>query len=187
MVAGGSGTYADTAELLHQTETGQWASSWTFGPRLPRALSLARAAPLENRLLLTGGLDAQETYQDSVNQMFKIHLVTHYCRCWNWACKALRKTTGYRWDDLWRKYIFSWIPTNTVQVGSLEESRSAHGIIAGNLSAICGWPSLFALIVHWIVFAVFVLVLSVLVVFKAILFVIIYNLQLVLLEISVPL
>ena len=73
VVAGGTGTYAasyaalDTAEVLHQTETGQWASAWTFGPRLPRALSLARAAPLlENKLLLTGGLDAQEIYQDSV-------------------------------------------------------------------------------------------------------------------------
>ena len=77
VVAGGTGRNADTAELLYQTETGKWASAWTFGPRLPRALSLARAAPLENRLLLTGGLDAQETYQDSVNQMFPIHLVTH--------------------------------------------------------------------------------------------------------------
>ena len=89
MVAGGTGTYAasyatlDTAEILHQTETGQWASAWTFGPRLPRALSLARAVPLENRLLLTGGLDAQETYQDSVNRTFPIHLITHYCRYWN--------------------------------------------------------------------------------------------------------
>ena len=83
VVAGGTGTNADTAELLHQTETGQWANAWTFGPRLPRALSLARAAPLENSLLLTGGLDSHETYHDSVSQMFSIHLITHYCRYWN--------------------------------------------------------------------------------------------------------
>jgi len=104
VVAGGTGRNADTAELLYQTETGQWASAWTFGPRLPRALSLARAAPLENRLLLTGGWDAQETYQDSVLELSMQSLEENY-----WT-----------------------------QVGSLEETRSAHGIVAGNLSAICG-------------------------------------------------
>jgi len=110
VVAGGTGTYAasyaalDTAEILHQTETGQWASAWTFGPRLPRALSGVRAAPLEHRLLLTGGLDVQETYHDSVLELSILKLEDNY-----WT-----------------------------QVGSLEETRSAHGIIAGNLSAICG-------------------------------------------------
>ena len=50
---------------------GQWASTWTFGPKLPRALNLARAAPLENRLLLTGGLDDQGTFHDSVRAPVK--------------------------------------------------------------------------------------------------------------------
>ena len=73
MVAGGTGNAAanyaalDSTEILHQTDSGAWASTWTYGPRLPRALSAARAAALDYKLLLTGGMDEQETYQDSVN------------------------------------------------------------------------------------------------------------------------
>ena len=78
VVAGGTGTYAssyaalDTAEILHQTKSGDWAGSgWTFGPQLPRALSIARAAPLESRLLLMGGFDDKEDYHDSVTPEYK--------------------------------------------------------------------------------------------------------------------
>ena len=73
VVAGGTGNAAanyaalDSTEILHQTDSGAWASTWTYGPRLPRALSAARAAALDYKLLLTGGMDEQETYQDSVN------------------------------------------------------------------------------------------------------------------------
>ena len=73
MVAGGTGNAAanyaalDSTEILHQTDSGGWASTWTYGPRLPRALSAARAAALDYKLLLTGGMDEQETYQDTVN------------------------------------------------------------------------------------------------------------------------
>ena len=73
MVVGGTGNAAannaalDSTEILHQTDSGAWASSWTYGPRLPRALSLARAVSLDHKLLLTGGIDEQGTYHDSVN------------------------------------------------------------------------------------------------------------------------
>ena len=73
MVAGGTGNAAanyaalDSTEILHQTDSGAWASTWTYSPRLPRALSAARAAALDYKLLLTGGMDEQETYQDTVN------------------------------------------------------------------------------------------------------------------------
>ena len=73
VVAGGTGNAAannaalDSTEILHQTDSGAWASAWTYGPRLPRALSLARAVPLDHKLLLTGGMDEQGTYHDSVN------------------------------------------------------------------------------------------------------------------------
>jgi len=81
VVAGGVGLiygHLDTTEILHQTESGQWASTWTFGPKLPRALNLARAAPLENRLLLTGGLDTQGTFHDSVLEISVINLEENY-------------------------------------------------------------------------------------------------------------
>jgi len=110
VVAGGTGNAAanyaalDSTEILHQTDSGSWASTWTYGPRLPRALSAARAAALDYKLLLTGGMDEQETYQDSVLELSIPQL--------DWT--------------FWTR------------VGSLEETRSEHGIIAGNLSAICG-------------------------------------------------
>ena len=93
VVAGGTGTYAssyaalDTAEILHQTKSGDWAGSgWTFGPQLPRALSIARAAPLESKLLLMGGFDDKEDYHDSVTPEYKTshsHLINFFGRFWN--------------------------------------------------------------------------------------------------------
>lgn len=108
VVAGGNGGYAvgdlDTAEILRSTGAGGWASAWTYGPRLPKAILLARAAPLQDKLLLTGGWDTQYTHFDSVMELDYERLEENY-----WT-----------------------------QVGSMQESRSAHSIVSGNLTSICG-------------------------------------------------
>ena len=77
VVAGGTGNAAanyaalDSTEILHQTDSGGWASTWTYGPRLPRALSAARAAALFGQ---AGGNDGQGRLRDrDILGLVRIH------------------------------------------------------------------------------------------------------------------